>query len=198
MTIWNQRYATEEYAYGKEPNDFLRRTADDIPPGQILCLAEGEGRNAVYLAQQGWKVTAVDISEVGLAKAQRLAAERGVSIETIHADLADFPIEPNRWGAIVSIFCHLPADIRIPLHQRVVAGLKPGGTLVFEAYHPRQVELGTGGPSDPALLADLSTLRQEFRGLNLQLMQEMERPIQEGTLHRGDSAVVQILGFKPH
>lgn len=198
MLMWNQRYATEEYAYGKEPNDFLRRTADDIQPGRILCLAEGEGRNAVYLAQQGWKVTAVDISEVGLAKAQRLAAERGVHIETVQADLADFTIEPNSWEAVVSIFCHLPSNIRAPLHERVVSGLKPGGTLVLEAYHPRQLELGTGGPSTPELLADLNTLRAELRGMNLQLMQEIERPVQEGIYHQGESAVVQILGFKPH
>lgn len=196
--LWNERYAVEEYAYGKEPNDFLRRTADDILPGNVLCLAEGEGRNAVYLAQQGLKVTAVDLSEVGLAKANRLADERSVKIETIHADLADFVIEPESWNAIVSIFCHLPGHIRRPLHERVVAGLKPGGTLVFEAFHPAQLELGTGGPKDPDSLPDLDTLREEFRGLNMQLMQELERPIQEGSFHNGNGHVVQILAFKPH
>ncbi|WP_205849214.1 SAM-dependent methyltransferase [Natronospirillum operosum] len=195
--MWNERYAMEDYAYGKEPNEFLRRTSDDILPGDVLCLGEGEGRNAVFLAQLGFDVTAVDLSEVGLAKAQRLATERGVSIHTILADLADFAIEPGRWGAIVLIFCHLPPEIREPLHRRVVAGLRPGGTLVYEGYHPDQIDKATGGPSNPALLPDLEQLRDDFTGLNLQCMQEMERPVHEGIYHQGDSAVVQILGFKP-
>ncbi len=195
--MWNERYAIEDYAYGKEPNDFLRRTADDILPGEVLCLGEGEGRNAVFLAQLGFKVTAVDLSEVGLAKAQRLAAERGVKINTVQADLANFEIAADRWGAIVSIFCHLPPEIRAPLHRRVVAGLKPGGTLVYEGYHPDQLELGTGGPRSLAMLPDLKQLRDDFSGLNMQCMQEMERPVHEGIYHQGDSAVVQILAFKP-
>lgn len=197
MMLWNERYAIKEYAYGKEPNDFLRRTADDIMPGNVLCLAEGEGRNAVYLAEQGFKVTAVDLSEVGLAKANRLAQERGVNIETIHADLADFQIEAESWNGVVSIFCHLPETIRKPLHQRVVAGLKPGGTLILEAYHPGQLQLDTGGPKDPDLLPDLDTLRAELVGLNMQLMHDIERPIQEGQFHNGEGHVVQILAFKP-
>ncbi|MCH8551143.1 MAG: class I SAM-dependent methyltransferase [Natronospirillum sp.] len=195
--MWNERYSTQEYAYGKEPNDFLRRTADDILPGDVLCIGEGEGRNAVFLAQLGFNVTAVDLSEVGLAKAQRLAAERGVTITTIQADLADYVIEPGRWSAIVSIFCHLPPEIRLPLHRKVVAGLQPGGTLVYESYHPEQIERATGGPSDPALLPDLGQLREELSGLNMQCMQEMERPVSEGIYHQGDSMVVQIMAFKP-
>ena len=195
--MWNERYAIEDYAYGKEPNDFLRRTADDILPGEVLCLGEGEGRNAVFLAQLGFSVTAVDLSEVGLTKAQRLARDRGVSIKTIQADLADFDIAPESWGAIVSIFCHLPPEIRVPVHRRVVAGLRPGGTLVYEGYHPDQLQFGTGGPQDPALLPDLNQLRDDFSGLNLQCMQELERPVNEGLYHQGDSSVVQILAFKP-
>lgn len=195
--IWNERYAAHDYAYGKEPNDFLRRTADDIVPGPVLCLGEGEGRNAVWLAQLGFSVTAVDQSEVGLAKAQRLAGERGVKIDTIQADLADFVIEPDYWGAIVSIFCHLPATIRRDVHRRAVTGLKPGGTLVFEAFHPEQAKRPNGGPGDPSLMPRLDELREDFAGLNLQLMDEFERPLQEGVYHSGEGHVIQILGFKP-
>lgn len=195
--MWNERYAADDYAYGKEPNDFLRRTADDIVPGPVLCLGEGEGRNAVWLAQLGFSVTAVDQSEVGLAKAQRLAEERGVSITTVQADLADYEIEPGYWGAIVSIFCHLPESIRRTVHRRVVAGLKPGGTLIFEAFHPEQAERTNGGPSDPALMPLLDELRDDFAGLNLQLMDDFERPLQEGVYHSGEGHVIEILGFKP-
>ncbi len=195
--MWNERYAADDYAYGKEPNDFLRRTADDIVPGPVLCLGEGEGRNAVWLAQLGFSATAVDQSEVGLAKAQRLAEERGVSIETVQADLANYVIEPGYWAAVVSIFCHLPQSIRHDVHRRVVAGLKPGGTLIFEAFHPEQAERTNGGPSDPALMPLLDELRDDFAGLNLQLMDDFERPLQEGIYHSGEGHVIQILGFKP-
>lgn len=195
--MWDERYAGDEYAYGREPNDFLRRTADDILPGRVLCLAEGEGRNAVFLAQQGYEVSAVDQSAVGLQKAHALAADHNVEIHTDQADLRTYPIEPDSWDGIVSIFCHLPQDIRQPLHQRVVAGLKPGGALVLEAYHPAQADRDTGGPGDPALLADLDTLREELAGLNFQIMQDLERPVNEGRYHQGEGHVIQILAFKP-
>ena len=105
--MWNERYAEAGYAYGTEPNDFLVAHAAQIPPGRVLCLAEGQGRNAVWLAQQGYDVTAVDLSEVGLAKAQQLAAERGVQLTTIQADLAQFTIEPQTWDGIVSRYSFL-------------------------------------------------------------------------------------------
>jgi SAM-dependent methyltransferase len=194
--MWNERYSQPDYAFGKHPNDFLVEVTDQIPKGRVLCLAEGEGRNAVYLAQKGCQVTAVDASEVGLAKAQNLALERSVEIETIAADLAEFQIQPNAWDAVISIFCHLPPTLRAQVHQQVVAGLRPGGVFVLEAYTPRQLELKTGGPPNADLMMDLATLQQELEGLKFNHAVELERDIQEGQFHQGRSAVVQVLALK--
>lgn len=195
--MWNQRYSQPDYVYGKTPNDFLVQVADHIPQGRVLCLAEGEGRNAVYLAQRGCTVTAVDASEVGLEKAQKLAAEQGVALETIVADLADFELEPGAWDAIVSIFGHLPPTLRAQVHRRAVAGLRGGGVFVLEAYTPRQLAFKTGGPPTADLMMELAILQQELVGLEFRHALELERIIQEGQFHQGLSAVVQVLGLKP-
>jgi 2-polyprenyl-3-methyl-5-hydroxy-6-metoxy-1,4-benzoquinol methylase len=195
--MWNQRYSQPDYVYGKTPNDFLVQVADHIPQGRVLCLAEGEGRNAVYLAQQGYQVTAVDASTVGLEKAQNLAAEKGVTIDTLVADLADFVIQPETWDGIVSIFGHLPPALRAQIHRQVVAGLRSGGVFVLEAYTPRQLTFKTGGPPTAELLMELATLQQELAGLTFSHAVELERVIQEGQFHQGQSAVVQVLALKP-
>jgi len=195
--MWDDRYASDDYVYGTEPNDYLRRQADLFADGaRVLCLAEGEGRNAVYLAQRGLTVTAVDSSPVGLAKAERLADSRGVSIQTEVADLADYSLGHERWDGIVSIFCHLPADARRRLHQQVFAALKPGGLFVLEAFRPEQLELGTGGPPKADLMMTEADLRTELDGLHLDEIQSVERPVIEGCGHTGMGAVVQVLGLK--
>jgi SAM-dependent methyltransferase len=194
--MWDQRYDTADYVYGKEPNDFLRATADRLPSGHALCLGEGEGRNAVFLAGRGFEVTAVDGSRVGLAKTERLADERQVTVATVWADLADFPIEPASWNLIVSIFCHVPLGLRADLHRRVVEGLRPGGMFLLEAYNPGQIEYGTGGPPTPDLMMDLTTLKQELAGLRLIHALETVRDVREGRFHSGPGAVVQILAVK--
>jgi len=194
--FWDERFNVPEYVYGTEPNAFLVEVLDRIPNGPVLCLAEGEGRNAVYLAGRGYDVTAVDSSAVGLEKARKLAAQRSLTIKTVHADLADYAIGVDCWKGIVSIFCHLPRDTRALVHRRCVAGLKPGGVLVLEAYSPRQLEYQTGGPQTLDLLVDLETVKKELLGLRFERALETVREIHEGALHRGPGSVVQILGFK--
>ncbi|ANA39517.1 SAM-dependent methyltransferase [Geobacter anodireducens] len=194
---WNERYDTEEFVYGREPNAFLAGVSAMMPPGDVLCLAEGEGRNAVFLARRGHRVLAVDASAVGLAKAAQLAEEHGVRIETLTADLADLVIEPGRWDAIVSIFCHVPPPIRRTLHRQAVAGLRPGGLFVLEAYTPAQLEFRTGGPPTVELLMTLADLREELAGLEFLQAREIERDVVEGRLHTGRGAVVQIVARKP-
>ncbi|QVW35817.1 class I SAM-dependent methyltransferase [Geobacter sulfurreducens] len=194
---WNERYDTEEFVYGREPNAFLAGVSAMMPPGDVLCLAEGEGRNAVFLARQGHRVLAVDASAVGLSKAARLAEEHGVRIETLTTDLADLVIEPGRWDAIVSIFCHVPPPVRRVLHRQAVAGLHPGGLFVLEAYTPAQLELRTGGPPTIELLMTLADLREELAGLEFLQAREIERDVVEGRLHTGRGAVVQIVARKP-
>ena len=194
--MWDERFSEPGYAYGTERNGFLASVADQIPPGKVLCLAEGEGRNAVYLAGLGFDVTAVDTSTVGLAKAEALARDQGVTIETVVADLEEYLIEPGIWQGIVSIFCHLPPVARAALHERCLRGLAPEGVFVLEGFTPRQLELGTGGPKSRELLMELELIRQELPGLRLEIAREIDRQVIEGKYHKGTAAVVQILAVK--
>lgn len=191
--MWDERYSGKAYAYGTEPNDFLRSVTAQLPKGTVLCLGDGEGRNGVWLAEHGFDVTSLDASAVGLAKANRLADRRHVTVTTLHRDLQDYLIEPDRWDAIVSIFCHLPPDLRRRVHAQVVTGLKPGGMFVLEGYTPKQLEFVTGGPSSIELMMNLTELARELAGLELVLAKELQRDIFEGTFHHGPSAVVQLL-----
>ena len=191
--FWNQRYAAPEFFYGTAPNGFVAACASLIPPGPVLCLAEGEGRNAVFLAGRGHAVTAMDQSDVGLAKARRLAAERGLALATTVADLADFAIAPAAWAGVVATFVHLPPPLRRLVHRRVAEGLSPGGVFILEAYTPDQMRHRTGGPvNQPELLMKLAELRDELAELELVVAQELERDVSEGTGHRGLGAVVQV------
>lgn len=194
---WNERYGADEYVYGTAPNDFLAEVAARIPPGRVLCLAEGEGRNSVFLAGLGHDVTGVDQSAVGMEKARRLAREKGVEITTVVADLAEYQIEPGAWSGIVSIFAHLPPEVRARLHRQAVQGLMPGGAFVLEAYTPDQVGRGTGGPPSGERLMELRVLRRELEGLRFEIGREVEREVHEGSLHNGTSRVVQVLAFRP-
>ena len=192
-TTWDERFAGPGYVYGTEPNTFVAAMAERIPDGPVLCLAEGEGRNAVHLAQLGHPVTAVDQSSVGLAKARRLAANRGVPLTTLVADLAVHLIAPAAWSGIVSTFAHLPPQLRRAVHAQVVAGLRPGGVFILEAYTPAQLTLGTGGPKEAELCMSLEILRSELKGLEFVVARECERNVIEGTGHTGRGAVVQVV-----
>ncbi len=194
--MWNERYSSESFAYGTKANDFLVSMIDRLPTGKILCLAEGEGRNAVWLAQQGNEVTAVDASDVGLQKAHRLAKTRGVEITTVHADLADYDIGTQKWDAIISIFCHLPPGLRQDVHRRCLAGLRDDGMILLEAYTPSQLEYKTGGPPVAEMMMDMRSLRSELNGLRFLHLQECVRDIHEGEFHEGNGAVVQVLAMK--
>ncbi|HEU0035185.1 MAG TPA: class I SAM-dependent methyltransferase [Kofleriaceae bacterium] len=197
--MWDERYREPGFAYGSEPNDFLAANAERYLPagGEVLCLAEGEGRNAVFLAARGFRVTGVDASSVGLAKARALAAERGVAIETVVADLAEHDLGVARWDGIVSIWCHTPSALRASLHHGVVAALRPGGVFLFEAYTPAQLAYKTGGPPVADMLMTADGLRAELAGLDIVVADETIREIHEGKYHDGTSAVVQLIARKP-
>jgi len=195
--MWNERYSAPGYAYGTEPNDFLAREGSRIPPGRVLSLADGEGRNGVFLASLGYEVTSVDASTVGLAKAQHLAASRGTHITTVAADLGDYALAPDSWEGIVSIFFHVPPPLRRRVHEQVVRALVPGGVFVLEAYTVDQLRLGTGGPTNAELLPSLEALRTELAGLEFLHAVEIERDVHEGIHHDGRSAVVQVIARRP-
>jgi len=194
--MWDQRYASDDYVYGTEPNTFLAEHAHRLQ-GPVLSLAEGEGRNAVFLASLGLAVLGVDASAVGLAKAQRLAAKRDVSIETAVVDLITYTPPQEHYGAVVSIFAHLPSQARRRLHRAVEQALKPGGLILLEGYSKAQLGRGTGGPSDLDMLLTTADIEQDFPHCEVLLCQEIERDVTEGRLHTGMASVVQFIGRKP-
>lgn len=193
MNPWNERYASAEYVYGKTANAFLIEQADRLPKGTfVVSIGEGEGRNAVFLAKRGMSVLAIDSSSVGLDKAKALARDNGASIETLCADLATVEF-PKTFGALLNVFCHLPAATRRAVHRRALASLAPGGWVITELYRPEQVAFGTGGPKDPDLLPTLAALREDFAGCKEIVGREIERDVVEGILHTGRAAVVQAV-----
>lgn len=198
--MWDNRYSEDGFAYGTAPNDFLKAEYSKLPKaGKILCLAEGEGRNAVFLAKQGFDVTAVDQSAVGLAKAHKLAAENGVEITTVVANLNDYDLGVETWDGIVSIFAHVPLELRLKLHKQAVIALKKNGVFMLEAYAPAHIEMdGVGGPpaSQIDMFMSLEGLQQELSGLDFIVGAEVEREISEGSYHQGKGVVVQIVACK--
>ena len=193
---WEERYGADEYAYGTEPNDFLKDNVALLPMGEVLCLAEGEGRNSVFLATTGRKVSSVDLSEAGVAKTLRLAATRGVVVDAVVGDLADYDLGVDRWDAIVSVFAHMPSSVRVDLHRRVVEALRPGGVLLLEAYTPHQIGRGTGGPQSADMMMTIEALERELEPLRFVHAAELEREIIEGDHHSGLGSVVQLVASK--
>ena len=195
--LWEARYGGDGRIFGVEPNDFLRESLPLLGSGRALCLAEGEGRNAVFLAQSGFEVTAVDLAESGVRKTLELAAQRGVHVDAHAADLADYELGESAWELVVSIFAHMPPAVRADLHRRVAQSLKPGGIFLLEAYTPAQIGRGTGGPPAAELTMTLADLRRELEPLEFLHAVELEREVIEGSGHRGLGAVVQLIARRP-
>jgi len=193
--MWNDRYASNEFAYGTEPNSFLVQNSS-LLTSPVLSLAEGEGRNAVFLASLGLDVLGVDASAVGLAKAHKLAESRGLTIRTEVADLASYEPPENHYGSVISISAHLPSKVRDRLYPQVERSLKPGGIILLESYAKAQLSRNTGGPKDIDMLLDLAELEQRFPNCEPILAREIEREVVEGTFHTGLACVVQFIARK--
>lgn len=196
MNFWDQNFSIAGYKYGIEPNVFLTQQAYRLKPqGQVLVPGDGEGRNGVWLAQQGYEVTAMDGSVVGLQKAQALAQERGVEITTVLGDLADWTPARQAFDAVVLAYVHLPPAIRAGAHQRLAAALRPGGWLMLEAFHPLQLPNSSGGPKDIAMLYSVELLRADFGDLVDEVEAwEGETPLAEGSGHQGVAQVTRWVG----
>jgi SAM-dependent methyltransferase len=198
--FWEARYREAGFAYGTEPNDFLKDTIPklEMPSGSTcLLLADGEGRNGVYMATQGFQATAVDYSEEGIKKAKQLAKQKSVALEAIVADLADYDLGTSKWDCIVGIYSHLPPPLRTRVLQGIPTALKPGGYFVLECYTPKQIEYKTGGPPVPELMYSKEILSDAFEGkLEIQRNEELVRDVVEGKYHTGKGAVVQFIGRK--
>ena len=199
MNIWNERYAGEHYHFGTEPNAFLSRQKHLLQPGeQVLAIADGEGRNGVWLAQQGLQVVAVDASDVAIAKAKKLAEQRGVAVQFELADLMEWDWGVNRYDVVVGIFIQFaPPDVREQLFARIKQCLKPGGLLLLEGYAPRQIGNKTGGPSQVENLYTEAMLRAAFADMDIEELRDYDAEIEEGPGHKGLSALVDLVARKP-
>ena len=199
MNHWDQAYSdVEGYKYGEQPNAFLKEQAHRIPArARVLLPGDGEGRNGVWLAEQGHQVCALDNSAVGLAKAEALAHRRQVTLQTVLVDLADWQPEPASADAVVLTYLHLPPPLRTPVMHKLVQALKPGGVLLLEAFHPRQLQYNSGGPKNEAMLYTLDMLRGDLAaGMQELLGSESETLLDEGPGHQGPAYVTRWIGQK--
>lgn len=194
--FWNQRFGGDEYAYGTQPNEFYKEQLEKLEPGKILFPAEGEGRNAVYAATQGWDVAAFDPSTEGKRKAELLALSKNVSIEYFTSDYENIHFPEETLDCVVLIFAHMHPLKRNEYHKKLVSYLKPGGTLILEGFAKKQIFNKTGGPQNIDMLFSKEELENDFSGFSNLEITETEVNLDEGAFHRGTAAVIRVLGKK--
>jgi len=194
--FWDERFSQEEYIYGKEPNLFLKETLIGLPAGKLILPGEGEGRNAVWAALNGWEVLAIDYSESGQKKALELAENNKVKINYELQDLEEMKLPENAFDAIAMIYVHLPETIRQKVHNELIKSLKPSGVLIMEAFHKNQLKYNSGGPKDVSLLYSADILEKDFAALDTVLLTEKQIMLEEGSWHKGEASVVQYIGKK--
>lgn len=199
ISQWNARYAGEDYLFGTEPNAFLRAQAHRLRPGlKVLAVADGEGRNGVWLAERGLAVTAVEGSPVAIAKAERLAADRGVVLDTVHADLATWDWPREAFDVVAAIFIQFAGPaLRTRMFEGMKAALRPGGLLLLQGYRPEQLAYGTGGPKAVENLYTEALLREAFSDFRIEALTSHDTVIREGTGHDGPSALIDLVAIRP-
>ncbi|WP_418637512.1 class I SAM-dependent methyltransferase [Winogradskyella sp.] len=193
--FWNERYANEEFVYGTKPNEFFKQQLDELKPRKILLPAEGEGRNAVYAATQGWEVTAFDMSIKGKEKALRLAKLKDVNITYEVIGVQEFKTD-EKFDVIGLSFVHFPIEIRNKAHQHLLQFLKKGGIIVFEAFAKAQLNYSSGGPKNEEMLFSTDDVKQEFTGLEFKILEEKTIELSEGNYHKGKAEVIRFIGVK--
>ena len=197
--FWNQRFDVDEFIFGKDPNLFLvESTKKYVTSGsRVLCVADGEGRNSVWLAQQGMQVDAFDVSAVAIKKAKKFASDNQVDIAFHHSDCDSYPWQPNQYDAIAAIFVQFadPA-LRARLFDNMINGLKPGGLLIVQGYTPKQLEYKTGGPGQLSHLYTEYLMNELLVELEILEMRSYETELQEGARHSGVSALIGIIARK--
>ena len=195
-SYWNARFGAEPTVYGEGPNDFFANQLEAMTPGCILLPGDGEGRNAVHAAEQGWSVRSFDASSVGVEKALALAAKRGVSIAAEVGDAAIW--EPGEaFDAIALCYLHLPPSLRADFHPRVVRWLKPGGALILEGFGPGQLAFTSGGPKALDMLFTTAMLEGDFAELEVQLCVTEESVLDEGPYHQGRAELTRLVARRP-
>ena len=194
--FWNQRYASEEFAYGLYPNVLLKRLIEKMPSGKILFPAEGEGRNAVFCATRGWDVSAFDITTSGKQKSEILALKNNVEIKYTVNSFVDSNYPENHFDVIALIFSHLPAEIRQKSFRRIIPFLKPGGILIVIGFSNAQLGKKSGGPKELNMLFSADVLREDFNQLHSMEVETCDMEIDEGPYHQGLASLIQFTAIK--
>jgi SAM-dependent methyltransferase len=198
---WNERYSKNEFAYGEAPNNYLKEQLEKLNVGAILFPAEGEGRNAVFAATLGWKVSAFDISIDGKRKAMQLAAANNVSIDYQVGELQTLNYHNEQFDAIALIYAHFPAAIKSSYHEALDKYLKKGGIIIFEAFSKKHIDYiskneNVGGPKDIASLFSIDEIRSDFANYDFKELAETEIELNEGLYHNGQGSVIRFVGQK--
>lgn len=198
-SMWDRRYDTPDYVFGTEPAAFLTRHVELLTPGATaLVVADGEGRNSVFLAERGLQVTAMDVSEVGVGKARRLAADRGTSVDFRVADILSWDWKPDAYDIVVAVFIQfLDPHQRSRVFDGMQRTVRPGGRLLLHGYRPEQIGYATGGPSDPTHLYDETLLSESFAAMSIDVLDAYDATLQEGAGHAGMSALIDLVATRP-
>ena len=199
--MWDDRYDKIEFAYGEQPNNFLKEELIKIPVGTILFPAEGEGRNAIYAAKLGWNVAAFDQSIQGKKKAEKLANKHDVAISYEVGEFQSIAYQENQFDAIALIYAHFPADKKSSYHNVLTTYLRPGGTIIFEAFSKKHLDYNSknekiGGPKDLDTLFSIDELKSDFQNFEVIELEEKEIQLNEGQFHNGLGMVIRFVGRK--
>lgn len=198
---WDERYTHEEFVYGTAPNNYLEEQLKKLNPGTILFPADGEGRNSVYAALQGWKASSFDISEQGKQKALQLAERNGVTIDYQVGELQNLNYHEQQFNVIALIYAHFPGDIKSSIHQMLNKYLRKDGFIIFEAFSKKHLDYVTknekvGGPKDIKDLFSIEEIKADFPNYSIIELQETEIELKEGLFHNGTGSVIRFVGQK--
>jgi len=198
---WNDRYSNDAFAYGEQPNNFLKEQLEQLDAGTILFPAEGEGRNAVFAARLGWTVSAFDISVEGKNKALKLATANKVTIDYQVGELQQLPYTPGQFDAIALIYAHFPAAIKSSYHKALDTFLRKGGLIIFEAFSKKHLDYlakdeKVGGPKEIEMLFSIDEIKADFPGYEIIELEEKEVDLNEGLFHNGKGSVIRFVGRK--
>lgn len=198
---WDDRYSSEEFAYGEDPNNYLKEQLEKLNPGAILFPAEGEGRNAIFAAKLGWNVSAFDISEEGKNKALKLAKNNHVSIDYQVDELETLDFQKEQFDAITLIYAHFPAEIKSTIHKQLDKLLRKNGIIIFEAFSKKHLEYlaineKVGGPKDIESLFSIEEIKSDFPNYEIIELEEKEIELNEGLFHNGKGSVIRFIGRK--
>lgn len=194
--FWNNRYAAAEYAYGTSPNHFFREQIDKLEPGAILLPAEGEGRNAVYAAMNGWEVYAFDFSPRARLKAEKLAAANHVQLNYLTASFDEIEYPENSFDCIALVYVHFHPSVRTMYHKKILNFLKPGGIIILEGFSKKQIRNSSGGPKDMEMLFSAEELKADFEIMHKVEVNETTISLKEGIYHQGTAEVIRMRGVR--